>query len=262
MLEKAEIMPPEEKKSEVEEFLGEIKGNENETDPFNEKAQVEAPVEGEKKEEEEVEPLKNRRHRRLETQLQAEREANIEQAAIIRTLKETDKFRSETGSDDLDAELARIYGTETPEQKQASQILQKAFHRYGEQAETRALEKYKALQDESAKEQRENETFIDSQFEEIEDEFNYDLTSNAPSARKARTELIDLVAKLSPKDSDGNIIEYADFGSAFEILQQSKTKDTRAKDLGSRSMVKSGASAPSKLESEAAERYLRDNGII
>lgn len=250
---------PEEQK-EFDQFMGEIKGDDLAKDPFNETPVEEVP----KQEEEEVveDSLKNRRHRRLEQQLEAEKRSNIELAARLSERSEMDKFRQDTGSDNLDEELARIYGTETPETKQASQILQKAFDRFTERAEQRALERFQEMQESSVAEQREAEQTIDDELEGLEDAYNVDLTSNSAAARKARNDLLTLVERISPKDDEGNVKEYADFGEAFQILQNSQEKNTRAKDLGSRSMVRSGASEPSKLEATAAERFLKDNGII
>lgn len=261
MLEKAEIMP--EEKKEFDEFMGEIKGDEQALDPFNEAPEKEVLEQKEEKTQEEVvEPVKNRRHRRLETQLETEKRANIELAARLAERTEMDKFRSET-SGSLDEELSRIYGTETPETKRASEILQRAFDRFTTKAEERALARYQELQEATVKEQREAESEIDSNLEYLEDEFDVDLTSNTPQARKQRNDLLTLVERLSPKDNEGNVKEYADFTTAFEILQQQNKPDTsRQKDLASRGMVKSGASMPSKLEENAAERFLKESGII
>lgn len=247
----------------LDEFAEDFPVEDPSVDPFEvgvEKApekEVVVEEEGEK-----TEPRKNRQHRRLETKLQQERETNIELNARLKALSEERQFRQEVRQEDTD--VSRIYGTDTPEAREATRLLQSALQRTREEAETSALQKFEAVQETQRKAQRDAEGLIDSELESLEDEFDVDLTSDAPAARKARRELLELVSELSPKDSEGNIKDYADFGKAFEIYQNTKEKPNanRQKDLAARSMVKSGASSSTKLETDAQESYLKSIGVI
>lgn len=207
--------------------------------------------------------FKNRRMRRMEEKWQAEREANIALNERVKALSEVQKFREESQSDTLDADLSRIYGTDTPQGQEATRILQKVLQKHTKDAEERAYERFIQARQEEEGERAEASQTIDTELESLEDDFNIDLTSNAPAARKARTELLDLVEKLSPKDREGNIVEFADFGAAFELYQSRKSgENSRQKDLGSRSMVRGGSSGSSNLEKDARENYLREIGIL
>ena len=228
----------------------------DEQDPFGEAPEQEVEP---KEEEAEVEPLKNRQARRMADKLQAEREANIALAERVKVLSEVKQFSKETG---VDERLLRLYGSEE-QGKAAAELHNSLLEDFATKAEERAYQRFENARQEEAKAQRDAESFIDNELESLEDEFNVDLTSNAPSARKARKELLETVQKLSPKDENGNIKDYADFASAFEMYQASKKEpSTQKKDLASRSMVRSGSSSATKLEDSVMERTLKDAGII
>ena len=53
----------------------------------------------------------------------------------------------------------------------------------------------------------------------IEDNYDVDLTSTAPQAKKLRTEFIEFVERIAPKDEYGNVKEYPDFESSFELFR-------------------------------------------
>jgi hypothetical protein len=195
------------------------------------------------------EPRKNRRHRRLETQLQQEREARI--AAEARAAGRADAERTSPGSDDMPQEWVTMYG-DTPESRQAWALQKKLLNDHGERIRKETVAEIEERQRKDREQADNLKTFITGELEEIEDAHDVDLTSDQPSARKARRELLDLVEKLSPKDAQGNVTGYADFEQAFTIYQERANKApdaSRQKDLASRSMTRSGdaaAAAPSK----------------
>lgn len=185
------------------------------------------------------EPRKNRRHRRLEQQLQDEREARIRAEAQRDANSESTKFSRNTG--EVDPRYLAIYG-DKPETRQAWQIQQEMLNDYKEQAKAEALDEIRQSQVASQQQQREFESFIDTELENIEDEFNVDVTSDAPVARKARREFLEMVHDASPKDENGEITAYADFASVWEFyqLKQAKDKPTtgRQKEISSRTMTR------------------------
>ena len=102
----------------------------------------------------------------------------------------------------------------------------------------------KAIQAIQAERQEEQEVYKDAEneveqgFENIADTFGVDL--DAPQSSRMRNNFIDFLAKISPKDGEGNIVEYADFETSFETFQEINKKtmpsNSRNKELASRSV--------------------------
>lgn len=235
------------------------------TDPFAPKESKEPEVKEEKEPElteDELEEIKNRRYRRLEAKYQAERESTIALNARLAAISEAQKFRQETGSDDIDQTVARIYGTNTPEAQEATRLLQEALKKGTEKAVNQALEKFEAKVQERDAELAKEEQTLDSFIETIEDEHNVDMTSNTASARKLRETYLDALERLSPK-RNGEIVEYADPEATWEYVESKLAKtSSRAKELGSRSMTRSGSNSSDNSEQKVHEQWLKDQGII
>lgn len=232
--------------NEVDKFFENLPSEDKKEADIFEKPVTPTPEQGDKKEDVvlEKEEHKNRRHRRLEAQLQQEREARIAAEARAEGRSEADRFSKGTTTDESEKMLLTMYG-DTKEGRQAADIHKALLERTLSQAKKEALEEIEQRQIESQKQEREYESFIDSELEAIEDDFNVDVTSNSPSARKTRNEFIELIQKLSPKDEDGNITSYADFGATFEMYQakQQKPDNSRNREVAARSMEKSGGAA-------------------
>lgn len=256
MLEKAKTM-----NEELKDFLKDIPSDEQRVndlltgDPENPAEEAAAKETSEK----EDEPYKNRRHRRLESQLQQEREARIRAEALAQGRSETQKFAQEAG---VDERLFKIF-TNDDVGKSGAATLAEMLKEVEARAEANALTKLKQEQEQSVKEQQQFEKVIETELEAIEDEHNVDLTSDAPAARKMRREFLEKVQKLSPKDSEGTITSYADFGAVWEEFQESRKKpdNSRQKDLASRSMTPSGPVDNTKAAEDAQLNWLRRNGI-
>lgn len=201
--------------------------------------------------------LRNRRERRLSAKLEAERMAGIQLAARLEAITEAKKATDGESAEYLKA-VERIYGTDTPESTTATELLKAALKGVKEEAKREALEAY---QEERQKEEaavRREEQELDTMVEEIEDEYNTELND---ATKKG---FFSLLEKMSPKDTSGNIIAYADPHAVWEMYQANTKKgtDNRAKALASQSLTRSGASQDSKLPDDAAVRFLKDNGII
>lgn len=233
-------MPP----NEVEKFFTDLPGEDTEmADIFGDKPAVEEPAEqaaaGEDPEKDD-EPRKNRRHRRLEDQLQKEREARI--AAEARAAAFAERPREIDTS--IDPRLVQLYGEDNTV---AAKLHMDLLRDYADNARKEAMEQMEAQQLAATQEREQLESFIDSELEAIEDEFNIDITSDAPAARKSRREFLEMVEKLSPKDERGIVQGYADFGATWEMYQARREKpvDTtnRAKEIAARTMTHSPGSA-------------------
>ena len=92
------------------------------------------------------EDIKNRHVRRQDAKIQALRKENTELAAKYAAITEASKFRKETGADELDEMVSRIYGTDKPENAAATDLLLKSMKGFSERAKREALEEFRAEQ--------------------------------------------------------------------------------------------------------------------
>jgi hypothetical protein len=247
-----------EEKKVADQFLDDLKAD-TEKDAFDTTVTEEPEKEVEETEEEKEVKHKNREFRRLEKRYQEEREAGIALAERVKVLSEVGKFREEVGDDHL-KEVEAIFGTDTAEKLQATNILKKALSGMSEQATQKALEKLEESRDSESQAVRQSEQELDQILERVEDEHGIDMSNETN-----RKGYLTLLERFSSKDDDGNIKEFADADATAEAFLSSREKSSsRAKDLASRGMVRSGASSgtDSKLETDSNERWLRENGII
>lgn len=231
--------------NELDKFFEDLpKGEKKVADVFEDKpAEEAAPKPGDS---EESEGRKNRRHRRLEEQLRAEKDSNIALNERIKVLSEVEKFSKEHEGE-IDPRLARAFGT-NDQGKEFSKIITDLLKENTEKAKEEALKEFESREARVETETKGYENFIDSQLENLEDQHDIDLTSNEPAARKARREFLEMVQDLSPKDENGTITGYADFESTFGLYQRvhsERSSDTvnKQKDMASRSMQRSGQGA-------------------
>ena len=208
--------------------------------------------------EEVPEDLKNRHVRRLEAKLQSEREANIAMSARIDALSEAQKLREETNISSWEEKARRIYGNDKPENAAASDLLVQSIKEATESAKHEALEEARREYTERSREEEREVSTVNSYIEKIEDQFGVDFTST-PSAREKQQEFRDLWFRLFPKDSNGDVKDYADPFEVFEIFNQ--RTNSRARDASSRNMVRS-RTVETGVQDDATTKYLRENGII
>jgi len=232
--------------SQVDDFFSKLPDEDKEEANIFEETkpeEVKSPVVDEDDPEKAPESVKDRRHRRLEAKLQQERESNIALNARLQAVSEMDKFAKESG-DIVIPDIAKMFDSSDVGKENALR-LSKVISDIKQNAKEETLKEIKQERERELASQKEYETFIDNELESLEDEFSVDLTSNSPKARKARTEFLEMVQDLSPKDEDGNIISYADFGSTFDVYKKTKTEDkentTRRDEIASRSMRRSSS---------------------
>lgn len=237
----------EKQQSEVDKFFGDLPSEDKKVaDVFEDKKpepKVPEKDEEEGLEEDESEVRKNRRHRRLEEQLQKERDSNIALNERIKVLSEVSQFKKSISTDDsIDPRLVEIFGP-TDEGKKIAKHLSEILEEKTEIAREKAIQEMEERQSRVIQEQKQYESLIDSELEALEDKHNIDLTSDSPQARKARREFLEMVQNLSPKDEDGTITGYADFDSTFDLYRQTRERpqsNDRQKEIASRSMQRSG----------------------
>ncbi len=206
--------------------------------------------------EEEREERLNRRDRRYIKKLEADRESAIEMADRLARITEAQRTRTEEPDEYL-KQVERIYGTNSPEASEATELLKTALKTVETRATERALEQFREEQQREQDSVAQEEKSLDSMIDDIEDETGQTLDEQTKQG------FYQLLEKLSPKDKDGNIIEYADHNAVWDELEARRVvQPNRAKDLAARSMVNSGSSPRTGVEAESNERWLRENGII
>jgi hypothetical protein len=261
-------MPPEEQQSAVQDFFNKLPTEDKTAaDIFGTGATEEPTVENTETQQAEPEkdqqPVRpNRRERRESKQLQWEREQRIAAEARAKAFEEA---RSVAQEGNVDERLIRLYGADNLE---AAKLHQQLLNDARTTAEDNAYKRIQAEQAAEKQKEREFESFIDDELGNIEEDYNVDVTSDSPAARKARREFLELVQKISPKDSEGNITAYADFNSVWEMYQANKTQttppadNTRAKEVAARSMEKTATGTPAPKQPTPGFRgWMRDFNI-
>lgn len=161
----------------------------------------------------------------------------------------TEQFVNEvtTSDDPLIDSFKEIIGDDTPEKRRVLKEFKERMSSIEENAARRAKEEFKKDIEREREAEREAQEYLESQFEEIEETFNVDMSSNSPQARKTRNEFIDFVTKIAPKDSSGEIAEYPDLIATFEIFNERKQKpvSNRAKELAERGIARSAEATTS-----------------
>lgn len=206
--------------------------------------------------------IKNRRHRRLEAKLQAERETNIALNERIKVLSEIDKFAKETP--DVDPDILRMFDP-SDNGKQNALILSRKLSEIQEKAEERAVARIEKEKEKESAEFTEAGNFIDSQLETLEDTYKVSFYGSK-KADDLRSQFLEFLEEISPKDKEGNLKDYADFESSFEtfveLQSKSKPDNSRQREISSRSMQRSQSSqtAP-KVRSTGWDGWKKDMGL-
>lgn len=151
---------------------------------------------------------------------------------------EVQLVHSQDDEDPLSDVLTRIIGNDTPEKLSAIKDFKKALGGMKDEAKVEALREIYAEREEETQAEMQAQNEVSEAFDDIEDTFNIDITSNAPQAKKIRSDFIDFVKRVAPKDAYGDIISYPDFKSTFEIFKDMNKPqlNNRAKDLANRSI--------------------------
>lgn len=226
-------------KGAVQDFLGDL--NKDEKDPFTSSdpfAQVEEEVKPEEVVEEEEKVLPFHKDPKVQKYVQKQIDAAL---AEIRPSAEQ-QFRQEIQpeADEITDVLTRVIGNDTPEKVQAVKDMRKVMGSLEERGAQRALNQ---LQEQAQEQQAEDvaaQNELDSGFEDIEDSFGVDLSSNSPSAKKTRSDFVDYIRKIAPKNEDGEVVAFPDLTAAFEeFAERSKRvnpQTNRSKQLAAKSM--------------------------
>lgn len=238
----------------LEEFLKDLGTEESIVD----KPLVSEKIELEKDNEEVEERKKNRYTRRREAESQRLRDENLQLNERVKVLSELGKFKEEVGDDPF-KKVDAIFGTDTPEKLAATNILKEALQDIGAKAQTNAMKEWESRGEKETEAQKEADNEVEEILDHVEDEYGLDMSDD-----NVRRGFVTLMEKMSPKYEDGNIKEYADSDAVAEAFKelQKRPGSSKARELASRSMTRSGESQPSKLPQNAIERFMEENGLV
>lgn len=222
-------MPKEKKESSTVDFLNNIS-----PEPFKEE-EVQTPKE---EEEDDNSPTGEEKslpfHKSPKVQRYVEKQ--IEKALKGQPVET--QFRKDVEEDmGLPPALVRIVGNDTPEKQEALREFDKYLKGLKGEARQEFLDEMK--QQEQAQVAEDNAALeeLSTGFEEIEDQYGVDLDSDL----KTRAAFIEFLRKASHKNADGEVDQFADIPSTWEIFQstQRAAPASRAKELATRGMTRS-----------------------
>ncbi len=221
-------------KNAVEEFLSDVKGDE--TNPFNEEEPK--AIEGEEPKAEEAVPF--HKDPKVQKFIEKEIEKRISDLPPREVIREVPVEGEETS--ELKDILTRIIGNDTPEKIAAVKDFEKALGGLKEEGAREALAQIEQAQEAEHEAEVEAQQELQRGFDDIEDRFNVDLTSSKPTAQQLRSDFVDFIKRVSPKDEEGNVMEFPDLQETFQLFKETRKPESndRAKELSNRSMTRSG----------------------
>lgn len=150
------------------------------------------------------------------------------------------QFRQEVKEEiNLPASFIRLVGNDTDEKKEVLRDLSKYFGTLKGEARQEFLAE---MQEKERQQQEQDQAAVDelnAGFETIEEEYGVNLNADV----KTRTAFVEFLRKVSHKNAEGEVDQFADIPSTWETFQEKQTapprQASRAKELASRGMARS-----------------------
>lgn len=166
------------------------------------------------------------------------------------------QFRQEVKDEiDLPPALVKLVGNDTEEKREALSALAKHLDSLTDKAKEKFLEE---MREQEREVQEADDAALDelnAGFDAIEEEFGVDLSRDS----QKRAAFVEYLRKVSHKNADGEVDQFADIPAAWEEFQERQSKPaSRAKELASRGLARSGdtTSAPvQRRDWNAVEKY-------
>lgn len=138
--------------------------------------------------------------------------------------------------DPLSDVLVRIIGNDTPEKLSAIKDFKKALGGMKEEAKYEALREIYAEREEETQAEIQAQNEVSDALDDIENTFDIDF--DTPQGRKTKSDFIDFVKRVAPKDNTGEIVSFPDWRETFSLFKdmQRPVSNDRAKDLANRSI--------------------------
>ncbi len=150
-------------------------------------------------------------------------------------------FREEVKDIKLPSSFVKLVGNDTPEKLEVLKDLSDYFGTLKGEAKTEAWQELQKQTLEAQNRAREEDQAavdeLSAGFETIEDEYGVDLDTD----KATRAKFVDYLSKVSHKNADGEVDQFADIPSAWETFQEigKRTAPNRAKELASRGLTRS-----------------------
>ena len=222
--------------NEVDNFLGGLDNKEvspfeqDKKDPLNDAKE-------EVKKEDEEEKIPFHKDPKVQSFIEREIDKRMRDVPVRETI-----IREERQSDEVDPMtdvLTRIIGNDTPAKVSAIKDFQRALESREDNIREEALREIESRSNEEHEAEVDAQNELISGFEDIEDSFGVDLRSSSKQAQALRSEFVDFIQRIAPKDEYGQVTEFPDLEQTFELFQETKKADTptnnRAKELAARS---------------------------
>lgn len=185
----------------------------------------------------------------------------IEKALKDRPQSVESQFKRDVEDINLPDSFVQLIGNDTDEKRKVLKDMSDYLSSLPEKAkqeflkEQQQAERARIEADEKAQEE------LDDYFEEIEETYGVDLSSNTASAKQTKAQFIEYVRKIAPKDANGEVSAFPDMLGAFEDFQEKSKRPTatRAKELANRGLTRSGdttVTAPTGRSWKDVDRFL------
>lgn len=171
------------------------------------------------------------------------------------------QFRQEVRDElNLPPALVKFVGNDTPEKREALKGLADYLDSLPAKAQEQFQERMEMEQRQVAQADDAALNELNAGFEDIEESFGVDLSSNTASAQRTRSAFVEYLRKVSHKNADGEVDQFADIPAAWEEFQERNKPQSnqRSKELAARGMTRSTdtSSAPKAGNSwKDVERY-------
>ena len=247
--------------SETQDFLKDLEGNQE--DAFAHLNKTEDESEKDESDEiiEEGRFKGNRYTRREASKAQKYKEEAIALNAKLQAITESRSTESDSEEAEYLKKAAKIYGDAgedgkfDPKRAEATKLLKEALQDLEKTAVEKAYSRLESERNGDTDAVKQEEQNIESDIEAVEDEFGIELSGSR------REGYLNLYEKLSRKDREGNIIEFPDPITTYELYQSRTQRDSsKAQDLSSRSMTRGGQSSGSELQKTAVDNYAKERG--
>jgi hypothetical protein len=234
----------------ISEFLGETAEKQS---IFQEESEPEIEVE----EEREEKPLPFNKDPKVQRYI----EKQVEKALKNTAPSAEQSFKREVEEINLPDSFVRLVGNDTQEKVDTLKDLSKYFATLKGEARQEFLNDMKAQEQAKAEADRKAQEELDNYFDEIEETYGVDISSNTTAAKQTRAQFIEYVRKIAPKDENGEVSAFPDLVASFEEFQEKNRRptDTRAKQLASRGLTRSGdatTTAPTGRSWKDVDRFL------
>lgn len=233
-------------KDAVADFLGEVTEKQ---DIF-----TETPSTGEP-EEKEDKPLRFDKDPKVQKYI----EKQVKKALESRAPTAEESFKKEIADVKVPDSLVNLIGNDTPEKQKALKDFAETLSNLKGEARKEFMDEMKAQEQQKVAADQKAQEELKGYFDEIEEEYNVDLSGNSAAAKQLRSQFIEYVRKIAPKDENGEVKVFPDLVASFEEFQEkNKRPASRAKELASRGLTRSGdtSNAPATGKSwKDVERY-------